>query len=103
MGIKCMDVWRNDGSREGKKPVSSKNVGQSITHHREARNEKGAASRLHLIKSKIKIVLTAQTGSLNGYLNLCEVVCCVLLVPRTIEVAEAGVAAELHSLLFEIG
>ena len=50
MGIKCMDVWRNDGSREGKKTVSSKNVGQSITHHREARNEKGAAVKLHLIK-----------------------------------------------------
>ena len=98
-----MDVWRNDGSLEGKKTISSKNVGQSITHHREARNEKGAASRLHLARAKIKIVSTAQMGSLDGYLNLCEVVCCVLLVPRAIEVAEAGVAAELHSLLFDIG
>lgn len=54
-------------------------------------------------QGKIKIVSTAQMGSLDGYLNLCEVVCCVLLVPRTIEVAETGVAAELHSLLFDIG
>ena len=39
----------------------------------------------------------------DGYLNLCEVVCCVLFVPWAIEVAETGVAAELHSLLFDIG
>ena len=59
--------------------------------------------KLHLARAKIKIVSTAQTGSLDGYLNLREVVCCVLLVPWAIEVAEAGVAAELHSLLFDIG
>ena len=56
-----------------------------------------------LCQGKIRFVSTAYTGSLDGYLNLCEVVCCVLLVPRAIEVAEAGVAAELHSLLFDIG
>jgi hypothetical protein len=50
-----MDVWRNDGSRERKKTVSGKNVGQSITHHREARNEKGAAVKLHLIRVKLDL------------------------------------------------
>ena len=64
--------------------------------------QKGAAVELHRARPKIKLFSPAWIDLPDGYLNLREVVCHILFVPRTIDVAEAWITTELHSLLLDM-
>ena len=82
------------------------------THHREVifcdietNKEKRVCQNdapSSLCQAKNKTIFTGRNNLPDGYLNLREIVCHILFVPRTIDVAEAWITTELHSLLLDM-